>query len=325
MKALILLVIAAASTSLTACASVDVDQVSLASASRSPAAASPFMPIGAVIDAPRGYTEMCRDRPQLCDDASRVEASIQRSRTMITASTDGQVAGGRPVFDANAEAVTEPKPLLTTWASPSDLRSSWARRTEAVDLSFARVVQEPPAFIHASFESSVASVGTDRETQPAPLPISTRLKMLESVDRYVNGHVRQIPGLEVHGVPDYWDRSGTGPGAAGDCKDLAIEKRLELIEQGYPAKDLFYAVAYRTDMGLHALLIAHTEIGDLVLDSRTPYIVLWNRAPYTWVKRQSPSDPSIWALIDLEAPSRANLLVASLDPSQRSAASFEAR
>jgi predicted transglutaminase-like cysteine proteinase len=120
--------------------------------------------------------------------------------------------------------------------------------------------------------------------------------MLESVNLYVNEHVDQATNLEVYGVDQFWTRSGTKHGARGDCKGLSIEKRLELIALGYPAADLFYAIAYQTDMGLHAVLVAHTEVGDLVLDSRSPRIALWSQTAYTWVKRQAPNAPATWVL-----------------------------
>ena len=244
---------------------------------------------------------MCRDRPVLCVDGRRMAANVaappapsaNAGSATAAPSPDatGALAGQAPDKDAGAAVPAPPSPGLT----PKPLlEASWdAARPTMVAAVFA---DSPPVTI-----------------QGRRLPISTRLKLLETVDRYVNANVRQASDMEVYGVQEYWNRSGVGPRARGDCEDLAIEKRLELIEQGYPPADLVYAVVYRPDLGLHAVLIAHTEIGDLVLDSRTPELVLWNHAPYTWIKRQSPEDPSIWNLVDPDRSQQAVLRVASVE------------
>jgi predicted transglutaminase-like cysteine proteinase len=139
------------------------------------------------------------------------------------------------------------------------------------------------------------------------------------VNRNVNDHVIQRTDLANYGVAEFWTRSGSSRDSAGDCEDIAIEKRWELIELGYPTEDLFYAVAYRHGIGLHVVLVAHTEAGDLILDSRSPAIVAWDRAPYDWVKRQLPGDETHWALIGAppappaQAAPRDHLTVAQRD------------
>lgn len=121
-----------------------------------------------------------------------------------------------------------------------------------------------------------------------------QMKLLNMINRYVNGHVRQMTDLRAFGVEEYWRRSGTGPGAVGDCEDIAIEKRYQLIAAGLPADRLRFAVVYRPDVGLHTVLIAHLDVGDMVLDSRTPWVDSWQRAPYQWIAIQSASNPMQW-------------------------------
>lgn len=140
-----------------------------------------------------------------------------------------------------------------------------------------------------------------------------QMALLNRVNLYVNGNVAQRTDMQTMGVEEYWRRSGVGMGATGDCKDIAIEKRLQLIQHGYPARNLFYAIAFRSDIGLHAVLVARTAMGDVVLDNRTPYIVSWTQAPYVWVKRQSRSDPSVWALVNGPSAPEGQMRVASLD------------
>jgi predicted transglutaminase-like cysteine proteinase len=133
----------------------------------------------------------------------------------------------------------------------------------------------------------------------------TRRKMLDQVNRTVNGRVRAVTDMTRYGVEELWNRTGMERGAAGDCEDFAIEKREQLIARGYPTKDLFFAVAFRADLGLHAVLVAHTDEGDFVLDNRNAYVTPWAKAPYVWVKRQSQEDPTRWGLVDDSAPALA--------------------
>jgi predicted transglutaminase-like cysteine proteinase len=135
--------------------------------------------------------------------------------------------------------------------------------------------------------------GASPATSPIATPIDARdrMSLLKHVNRYVNANVKQRADI---GARDQWNRSGTGRNAVGDCEDLAIEKRLRLIEAGFPAQDLYFAIGYQRRAGLHLVLIARTEQGDYVLDSRTPYINFWAKAPYVWIMRQSTGQSDVW-------------------------------
>lgn len=89
---------------------------------------------------------------------------------------------------------------------------------------------------------------------------------------------------------DTWS-AGT---ASGDCEDYALTKRRALIEAGFPAASLLMAVA-RTFRGEgHAVLIARTSLGDLVLDNRTDLMRAWDRTDLSFVKIASSEDPHLW-------------------------------
>jgi predicted transglutaminase-like cysteine proteinase len=47
----------------------------------------------------------------------------------------------------------------------------------------------------------------------------------------------------------------------------------------------------------HLVLVVRTRSGDLVLDNMTPAVRLWSKAPYQWVRMQTPQNPSYWATI----------------------------
>ncbi len=145
--------------------------------------------------------------------------------------------------------------------------------------------------------ASAAAPAAPASLAPAVLP-EDQVDLLRQVNLRVNSRVRQMTDLRAFGVQGLWTRAGQGDfGAAGDCKAIAVEKRVELEAAGVPAKALFYAIAYRGDLGLHAVLVAHTARGDMVLDSRNPRIVAWNEAPYTWVQRQSQDEAFAWSMV----------------------------
>ncbi len=120
-------------------------------------------------------------------------------------------------------------------------------------------------------------------------------KLLRRVNRRVNRHVHQVSDAARFARSDVWQASGIGRGAAGDCEDIALEKRKLLLEAGVSHDRLFLAVAYgRGRSGLHLVLIARTDDGDVVLDSRSATITPWSNAPYTWIAVQSAGEPRLW-------------------------------
>ena len=283
-------------------------------------AGSPFMPAGAAIDAPVGYTAMCRDRASLCIDhppatvVALVDRRDGRSRGPNDARPSAIVSGSDlPLNAFNSLAHVAPWEQAQPNDHPRLMRVSWSDEPVGGGLSWPGQVNAA-APLYGQRPSPNDLFNSEGDNQPtARSSLADRLRLLEMVNRHVNSNVTQRTDIEVYGFDDYWTRAGDGPGAVGDCKHIAIEKRIELVEQGFPPHDLFYAIAYRSDMGLHAVLIAHTEAGDLVLDSRESRIVAWNKAPYNWVKRQSQEDPSLWALVDLVRPAATELRVASLE------------
>ena len=106
--------------------------------------------------------------------------------------------------------------------------------------------------------------------------------------------MRQRTDVEIYHQQEFWQRSGTQPGAVGDCEDIALEKRAELIQAGFPAARLALAVVYRHEIGLHTILVAHTAAGDFILDSRNSFIELWSQPPYSWISVQSTTNEMLW-------------------------------
>jgi predicted transglutaminase-like cysteine proteinase len=153
-------------------------------------------------------------------------------------------------------------------------------------LGYVALCQRDPALCE-----KVGGSASSAAAQPGAFDDRERMKLLRRVNRYVNRHVAQRADI---GTIDSWDRSGTGDDAIGDCEDLAIEKRIRLVDAGLPAQDLYFAIGYQRGIGLHLVLVAHTRRGDYVLDSRTPYINFWSDAPYVWVMRQATDHAGLW-------------------------------
>ncbi|TPQ30221.1 hypothetical protein C2U70_27145 [Bradyrhizobium guangdongense] len=83
----------------------------------------------------------------------------------------------------------------------------------------------------------------------------------------------------------------------GDCNDYAVTKRHELLERGWPARSLLLSEVVVSSGEHHLVLVVRTKSGDLVLDNLTSQIRPWTRAPYRWVRIQSPVDTRLWATI----------------------------
>lgn len=220
------------------------------------------------------------------------------------------------------------------------LRSNILRRAISTGVASALTLCAAPAFAHALASEMIEGDATDapvgyvdlcrrdahlcqqlagapsRPTPDgAPLDARNRMAMLKQVNHYVNANVTQRAD---NGSRDRWDRSGTGRDAVGDCEDLAIEKRVRLIEAGFPADNLYFAVGYQHAAGLHLVLVARTERGDYVLDSRTPYLNLWVNAPYVWIMRQATGQSNVWRSAlpaSSSGPARGRTVAATDNPS----------
>jgi predicted transglutaminase-like cysteine proteinase len=89
---------------------------------------------------------------------------------------------------------------------------------------------------------------------------------------------------------------------AGDCNDYAVTKRHELMAKGWPARALLLAEVVTTWGEHHLVLVIRTRDGDLVADNLNANIRAWNKAPYQWVRVQSPADPKFWSTVKAPEP-----------------------
>lgn len=115
-------------------------------------------------------------------------------------------------------------------------------------------------------------------------------RMLNEVNTYTNESIRPVTDQELYAVPELW----TYPTKAGDCEDYVLQKKRYLEGLGIPGETMLITVVL-DEKGLgHAVLTVRTDRGDFVLDNMRNDIRRWNNTGYTFIKRQSQSDPRQW-------------------------------
>lgn len=294
-------------------------------------AADRMIPLGDEADAPSGFVEMCERDRQLCmvgeappARAVPVAASVEapapvqmsqplrpavqpwraddcasrtalRPASMLFFPDAGPFAAPVSSFSYRSVAAfgwggqgALMQPALNDCATGLGVMSSqslgsWQAMLKPASLFFvepAPVIASPPPV----------------EAAPAPrFDGKAALRLLARVNNLTNRRVMQRSDLQTTGMSEYWTAPSQGRGAAGDCEDFAIAKRLELEKAGFDPQRLFYAVVYRPNLAVHVVLVARLDDGDVVLDSLSSKILPWTQTPYTFVRVQTPGDPTRWA------------------------------
>jgi predicted transglutaminase-like cysteine proteinase len=113
---------------------------------------------------------------------------------------------------------------------------------------------------------------------------------LKAVNKAVNTAI--IPEANTEGLAG--EKWLINP-VSGDCNDYAVSKRSELLARGWPTRALLLSEVVTSWGEHHLVLVVRTSAGDLVLDNLTPQIRPWAKAPYQWVRIQTPKNPNYWA------------------------------
>jgi predicted transglutaminase-like cysteine proteinase len=117
---------------------------------------------------------------------------------------------------------------------------------------------------------------------------------LKQMNQAINRAVMPATDMEIFGTIERWEY----PSYVGDCEDYVLEKRRQLVRAGWPDSALLITVV-RDELGEgHAVLTVRTDRGDLVLDNKTDEIVVWDMAPYQFVKRQSTRHAANWDALE---------------------------
>lgn len=139
-------------------------------------------------------------------------------------------------------------------------------------------------------ECAVRSSGRDR------VRLSPGLwNQLIDVNTRVNIAITPATDEEIYGVPEMWAYPGAD--MRGDCEDIVLLKRRELIEMGWPVGALLITVVRQQNGDGHAVLTVLTDRGDLILDNLQPHILVWTETDYEYVKRQSERHSGRWSEI----------------------------
>lgn len=93
--------------------------------------------------------------------------------------------------------------------------------------------------------------------EAAPIPAE-----LVKVQRGINFAVKFVPETGSH---DYWRVAKR----QGDCEDIALRKRVELIKRGWPADDLQIVILIFPDRTGHATL--YVKSAGLILDNASEF------------------------------------------------------
>ncbi|OBQ78142.1 transglutaminase-like cysteine peptidase [Mesorhizobium sp. WSM3873] len=115
---------------------------------------------------------------------------------------------------------------------------------------------------------------------------------LNEINLSVNSRITEVSDRAVVGKNDDW----RVPTVSGDCEDIAILKKLELMKRGWPASALLLTVASYHGEG-HTVLTVRTNEGDLVLDNLTGAVRDWSSTPYNYFARQAQGNGRRWERI----------------------------
>lgn len=112
-----------------------------------------------------------------------------------------------------------------------------------------------------------------------------------AVNVQVNRTVHALEDTLQYGVAEHW---ALPTNRGGDCEDIALLKKRELIAIGVDPKRLLIATALDRRRNAHAVLVFRSDKGDLVLDNLTNEIRTWSDTGYLFLRMQDPNQPSRW-------------------------------
>ncbi len=144
-------------------------------------------------------------------------------------------------------------------------------------------------FAHVRFCVKNPSECQASEAEVSEVATPSMEEELVAVNRAINRRVKQIKD-NTDDFGDSWKVAQN----AGDCEDIALAKRKELISKGWPSRALRIAVTKTRGGEGHAVLVVRTSQGDLVLDNRHDGVKMWKSTDLTWLKIQSAENPRLW-------------------------------
>jgi predicted transglutaminase-like cysteine proteinase len=148
---------------------------------------------------------------------------------------------------------------------------------------------------HATFcAEHRTECGANAEVRPAVELDEDLWQQLVGTNNRLNDEIVPVTDEQHYKVGELW----TYPDGYGDCEDIALAKRRELIREGWDPSTLLMTVVRERSGAGHAVLMVRTDRGDLILDNQVGSVRLWNETDYQFIKRQSQENAGEWVLID---------------------------
>ncbi|MDZ7823753.1 MAG: transglutaminase-like cysteine peptidase [Ahrensia sp.] len=114
------------------------------------------------------------------------------------------------------------------------------------------------------------------------------------INNAVNTRVAPLTDDQIWGKVEVWSY----PTTVGDCEDYVLQKRKELMQEGFAASNLLITVVKQPNGDGHAVLTVRTDRGDFILDNLVGRINEWRDTPYKYLKRQSTGHAGRWVTIE---------------------------
>jgi predicted transglutaminase-like cysteine proteinase len=118
-------------------------------------------------------------------------------------------------------------------------------------------------------------------------------KQLNLVNHDANTTIVPTSDQQLYGEAERW----AYPKDKGDCEDFVLLKKRKLVQLGFAPGALLITVVRDEHGRGHAVLSVTTDGGDYVLDNRRDNILRWSETHYTFLERQSHSDPMQWVAL----------------------------
>ena len=150
----------------------------------------------------------------------------------------------------------------------------------------------PIGFVKFCIENPTECVATGSTDKPMAIS-PEQWNLVFQVNTFVNGKIAPVSDMELYGQAEYW----TYPTTAGDCEDYLLLKKRYLEGLGFPSSALLITVVLDEKKEGHAVLTLATDGGDFILDNRRNEVLDWEKANYTFLKRQSSANPRQWVAL----------------------------
>lgn len=180
---------------------------------------------------------------------------------------------------------------LTLAAAPS---AAGEKIPDSVSLQLGEKTLRPRG--HRDFCKTHEDECNVRSYDTAPLGLTQRIwNDIVVVNGFVNKAYKKVSDLKLYGLEEKWTYPVNG---AGDCEDLALEKRRLLLKIGLPHSALLLTFVKAGVKEWHVVLSVRTDRGDYFLDNLVPLPYPANRSKYEILKVQNPAHSGEWLSVD---------------------------